>query len=225
MSLLYDWGSTVVRKVYDRRISGPPVLDSARHFPDAAQFIAAWHDIRDEAQRVACDLGNVPRFHEVMPAQEEISAQDAKDWRILILKAYGAPIQKNLVKCPHLAAVVSRCPDVLSASLFFLAPHKHIPPHRGPFRGVIRFQLGLIVPKDEFGRPAAVLKLHGQEYRVGDGESLLWDDTYVHEVNNRSGEVRAALLLDVRRHGMPWDLEILSRILIAGVRASVVLSR
>lgn len=225
MSLLYDRAGALVREIYDRRIAGPPVLDTAVHFPDAAKFVAAWRDIRDEAQFVARDLVKVPRFHEVMPAQEDISAHDAKDWRILILKAYGASIPRNLAKCPRLAAVVSSCPDVLSASLSFLAPRKHIPPHRGPFRGVIRFQLGLTVPLDEAGLPAAILKIDGCDYRIGDGESLLWDDTYMHEVNNRSDEVRTALLLDVRRRGMPWDLEILSRILIGAVRASVVLAR
>ena len=43
------------------------------------------------------------------------------------------------------------------------------------------------------------MNIDGVPYRLGDGESLLWDDTYPHEVWNRSDRVRIALLLDVWR--------------------------
>ena len=79
-------------------------------------------------------------------------------------------------------------PDVLSASISFLAPGKHIPVHRGPFRGVLRFYLVLSMPLAADGRPAAVLKVAGTEHRLADGEYLLWDDTFPHEVINNSNE-------------------------------------
>ncbi|MGH9200060.1 MAG: aspartyl/asparaginyl beta-hydroxylase domain-containing protein [Vicinamibacterales bacterium] len=50
------------------------------------------------------------------------------------------------------------------------------------------------------------------------GECLLWDDTYPHEVLNESDEVRIALLLDVWRRGMPFDMELLSRLLVRVVQ-------
>ena len=78
-----------------------------------------------------------------------------------------------------------------------------------------RFYLGLSVPTDKDGQAAAVLVVDGREYRIGEGECLLWDDTYPHEVWNHSDYVRIALLLDVRRRGMPLDLEVLSKLLIA----------
>jgi aspartate beta-hydroxylase len=102
-----------------------------------------------------------------------------------------------------------------------MAPRKHIPSHRGPFRGVVRFYLGLSVPRRADGRPAAVLTVDGTEYRVGDGEWLLWDDTYPHEVTNESDEIRSVLLLDVWRRDMPLDMELFSRLLIGAVGAGV----
>jgi aspartate beta-hydroxylase len=56
------------------------------------------------------------------------------------------------------------------------------------------------------------------EHRIGDGECLLWDDTYPHEVMNNAGEPRVALLLDVWRPHMPLDMEILSRLIVGAVR-------
>ncbi|RUL75394.1 aspartyl/asparaginyl beta-hydroxylase domain-containing protein [Dyella choica] len=217
MSLLYDLSANAVRRLYDARIDTPPVLDASLYFPAASRFGDAWQAIRDEALAVATQMQAIPRFHEVMPAQTSISANDGKDWRVYLLKVYGTGIARHLAACPTLAQLIASTPDVLSATLSFLAPRKHIPQHRGPFRGVLRFQLGLSVPVDGQGRPAAVLSLDGHEHRIGQGEYLLWDDTYPHEVFNHSDEPRIALLLDVRRRHLPMDMRLLSGALIASV--------
>jgi aspartate beta-hydroxylase len=218
MSLLYDLSSNAVRRIYDARINTPPVLDAGIYFPGADRFTAAWPTIRAEALAIAAErMQSVPRFHEIMPAQAPISANDGKDWRLFILKVYGAEVERNMAACPTLADTLNSSPEVLSASLSFLAPRKHIPRHRGPFRGVLRYQLGLSVPVDTEGRPAAVLSLNDDEHRIGDGQDLLWDDTYPHEVWNNSDEMRVALLLDVRRRHMPIDMRMLSSALIASV--------
>ena len=202
------------------RIEGSPVLDVATNFPSAAQFSSAWRSIRDEAQAVAQQMHRVPRFHEIMREQTSISANDLRDWRMFILRAYGAEFPRNMAVCPTLAALVAASPDVLSASISFLAPGKHIPEHRGPFRGVLRFYLVLSMPLAADGRPAALLKVAGTDYRLADGEYLLWDDTFPHEVTNDSDEVRTVLLLDVWRRGMPLDMRLLSHLLIFIVRVT-----
>jgi len=217
MSLLYDLSANAVRRLYDARIDTPPVLDAGVYFPHASKFVAAWPTLREEALAIAARPAAIPRFHDIMPAQTPISANDGKDWRVFVLKVYGTDIDKNLAICPTLANLIASSPDVLSATLSFLAPRKHIPQHRGPFRGILRFQLGLSVPVDTNEQPAAVLSLNDQEHRIGNGESLLWDDTYPHEVWNHSDEPRIALLLDVRRLHMPADMRLLSRALIASV--------
>ncbi|EMH4074195.1 aspartyl/asparaginyl beta-hydroxylase domain-containing protein [Serratia marcescens] len=221
MSAIYDWSVLALRNVYDRRIQGKPVLDSTALFPDAERFTAQWRQIREEALTVAHDLHNIPRFHEIMIQQESISANDARDWRMFIMKAYGQPIARNLARCPTLAALIASSPDVLSASLSFLAPGKQVPPHRGPFRGILRGYLVLDMPKRADGVPAAVLKVDGREYRLHEGEFMLWDDTFEHEVWNDSAQVRTVLLLDIRRRDMPGGLRLLSSAIIALVRLNV----
>jgi len=225
LASLYDLSTSAIRRIYDGRVSGTPVLDVESYFPEAKRFLDAWPELRDEALRVAEDLGQVPRFHELMPEQADISANDGRDWRILVLKAYGTVLPRNHARCPVLAKTVASVPDVLSAALSFLAPGKHVPEHRGPFRGVIRFYMGLSVPVARDGHPAAVLTIDHREHRIGDGQCILWDDTFPHEVLNRGDRVRIALLLDVRRRGMPLDMTLLSRILIAGIGASIRLRR
>ena len=221
MSAIYDWSVLALRRIYDRRISSSPVLDSNRLFPDAQRFTANWQQIREEALTVAQDLRNIPRFHEIMSEQTSISANDARDWRMFIMQAYGQPIARNLARCPQLAQLIASSPDVLSASLSFLAPGKQVPAHRGPFRGILRGYLVLSMPKRADGEPAAVLKVDGREYRLNEGEFMLWDDTFEHEVWNDSDQVRTVLLLDIRRRDLPRGLRILSSGIIALVRLNV----
>lgn len=218
----YDLTADTVRWLYDRRIAAPPILDEDDYFPQASAFQHAWTSIRDEALAVSRRLSDVPRFHELMKAQAPISANDGHDWRVFVLRAYGADIPQNIARCPVTASLVRACPNVLSASFSFLAPGKHIPPHRGPFRGVVRCHLGLSMPRGADGRLGAILWIDGVEHRLGDGEYLLWDDTYTHEVHNRTGEVRVALLLDIWRRGMPADMDILSRLIVGLVRVGML---
>jgi aspartate beta-hydroxylase len=216
MTKFYDQASSVVRRIYEKRIDAPAVLDAKRDFPNAAKFAARWQAIRDEAK--ATRLEKMPRFHDIMPEQADISANDGRDWRMLILKAYGVGVPENIAKMPTLARLLEECPEVKSATVSFLAPRKHIPRHRGPFRGVMRFHLGLHIPKEPSGRPATIMMIDDREYRIADGECLLWDDTFPHEVMNNADEPRIALLLDVWRPRMPVDMEILSRLIVGAVQ-------
>lgn len=223
MGFLYDRTADVLRLIYDRRIDGPPVLDIATHFPAGAAFLASWRAIRDEAMALAATrLLTIPRFHEVMREQASISANDNRDWRMFVLKAYGIEVEGNRAACPTMAAIADAHPEVLSASFSFLAPGKYVPPHRGPFRGILRFYLVLSMPLADDGTPLAVLRIADKEYRLNDGEALLWDDTYEHEVRNQSDQLRVVMLLDVWRPNQPIDMAIFSRLCIgigqAGIR-------
>jgi aspartate beta-hydroxylase len=215
---LYDNARDVVRSVYDARIDTPPVLDTEQYFPSAEKFVGKWREIRDEALAVKQNLASVPRFHDIMKEQADISANDGRDWRMFIMRAYGVDVPQNRARCPTVSALLDQSPEVMSCVLSFLAPGKHIPKHRGPFRGILRFHLMLTMPRTPDGDVAAVLEIDDKPYRLGDGECLLWDDTFPHEVWNNSDEVRIALLLDVWRPKMPYDMELLSRAVVGMVR-------
>jgi aspartate beta-hydroxylase len=222
---LYERATAAMRQIYDRRIQTPAVLDPQQYFAGAARFGAAWPQLRLEALAIQANLSAVPRFHELMAQQAEISNNDQRDWRMFVIKAYGVVFAANAARCPQLAALVAQCPQVVSASLSFLAPHKYVPQHRGPFRGVIRYYLGLSVPLGADAQPGTTLTIDGRQYRLGNGQALLWDDTFAHDVHNDTDAVRVALLLDVRRTGMPLYMDLLSRLLIALIGLAVRLRR
>ena len=127
MGQIYDRATQVVRAIYDSRIATPATLQADRNFPNARRFDERWTDIRDEAFAVAGMFDKIPRFHDIMPAQADISANDGRDWRVFIMKAYGVTVEDNLRRCPTVASILAEAPEVKSAILSFLAPCKHIP--------------------------------------------------------------------------------------------------
>ena len=64
---VYDRAADALRRVFDSRIAGPPVLPMERYFPAAEGFVAAWTAIRDEALAVLEPLAAEGRFrfHEI----------------------------------------------------------------------------------------------------------------------------------------------------------------
>jgi aspartate beta-hydroxylase len=219
MASVYSHIADGARWLYDRRIDAPAVLDTEQYFPNARRFVDSWQLLSEEALAIAGHLPSVPRFHEIMPQQTEISANDGRDWRMFVMKSYGYVSQENLARCPAIASILPHCPEVLSATYSFLAPGKHVPEHRGPFRGVLRFHLGLSMPRDANGNLGAILWIDHKPHLLDNGECLLWDDTFPHELLNTTDQVRAVLLLDVWRPNMPADVAALSSIIVGAMRA------
>ena len=103
-----------------------------------------------------------------------------------------------------------------TAFFSILAPRKHIPDHRGPFKGLLRYHLALKIPEP---RELCRIDVGGELRHWEEGKSLLFDDTYVHEAWNDSDDVRVVLFVDVVRPVRP-PAEYLSRALIAAIKWS-----
>ena len=209
----YDLVSATLRSFYDRRIATPPILDCDRYFPDHVVFTDNWPGIREECMRLMRDMGAIPYFHDVMPEQRPLSEYGDKYWRLFILKAYGVNHPANQAKCPFTASLLKH-KSIHSVAISFLEGKKHIPAHRGPFRGVLRYHLGLVIPRNADGSSTNRLRIDGVLHELNEGKELLWDDTNVHEAWNDSESVRAVLLVDVARRDMPSSLSLLNNLII-----------
>ena len=102
----------------------------------------------------------------------------------------------NCASCPKTAALLDTIPGLVTAFFSILLPHKHIPPHRGPYRGVVRCHLALMVP----GTPEACgISVGGEVRHWHEGETMFFDDGYEHSAWNDSEGTRVVLFLDVIR--------------------------
>ena len=221
MSLAYRLARGGMTSIYNAFLDTPPILNTEQYFPEAPAFTKRWQEIREEALAIAGDIDKVPRFHEIMSEQYQLSAHGEKEWRMFVLRAYGLDLSENMKLCPVLADLVRANPKIKSASLSFLAPGKQVPTHTGPFRGITRFYMGVQVPLNDQGEPGVTLTIDDQAYKLGNGESLLWDDTYPHSVMNDTEEWRIALLLDVYRENMSSPLRGLTNMIISLAQFSI----
>jgi aspartate beta-hydroxylase/beta-hydroxylase len=103
-------------------------------------------------------------------------------------------------------AALDRVPGVFQALFSILDPGKSIPSHEGPYRGYLRYHLGLIVPEQD----PPQIRIKDQIYTWREGEDMLWDDTWEHEVTNHCKDRRVVLIVDIRRP-MPLPLTALNR--------------
>ncbi len=176
-------------------VKNPPYLDVREHFPQHEILLKNWKTIREELEEVLKNDQNVPKFHEVDGIQRFISARDDVPWRTFIIKAYDKWLDANAAKVPKTAALLREMPRITTAMFSILDGGKHIPPHMGFFKGVLRYHLGLMVPDDA---PCYIL-VGGKKYEWKEGEDVLFDDTYLHEVWNKSSGRRVVLFCDVYR--------------------------
>jgi beta-hydroxylase len=173
-------------------VSNEPVLD-VRDFAWTAMLRDNWRTIRDEAIAVALQGEASPSLATISPDHRAIAQINM--WRSFFLWGYGYPIDENLARCPKTAAIVEAIPGLNSAFFSILAPGTHIPDHRGVTKGLITCHLGLIVPRDGDVR----MRVDDRIVRWAEGETLVFDDTYRHEVWNETSGTRVVLLIQFER--------------------------
>ena len=112
-----------------------------------------------------------------------------------MLYAVGEKPEENQHLCPQTCELLSTIPNLFHAVFSILEPGKAVPAHNGPYLGYLRYHLGLIVPAE---RPPSI-RVKDQIYTWKEGESVLFDDFWDHEVYNECKETRVVLMVDVLR--------------------------
>ncbi|WP_085810423.1 aspartyl/asparaginyl beta-hydroxylase domain-containing protein [Sphingomonas sp. TZW2008] len=173
-------------------VPNTPVLD-VRAFPWTQALRDNWHAIRDEAVEVALAGQASPSLAAISPDHRRIAARGM--WRSFFLWGHRERIDENAARCPVTSALVGAIPGLNSAFFSILAPGTRIPAHRGLTKGLITCHLALVVPRDGDAR----MRIADRVVRWAEGETLVFDDTYPHEVWNDTAGTRVVLLLQVAR--------------------------
>ncbi|HET9059533.1 MAG TPA: aspartyl/asparaginyl beta-hydroxylase domain-containing protein [Acidimicrobiales bacterium] len=163
-------------------------------FDWVARAEAAVPVVQAELEEVLSFKDALPNFQDISVDQASISKDDG--WKTFFFLGYGFRSDANCKRCPQTAALLDSIPGLVTGFFSILAPGKRIPPHRGPWRGVLRYHLALKVPSPA---SAAGIRVGGEEAHWEEGKSLLFDDGYPHEAWNETGGVRVVLFCDVLR--------------------------
>jgi beta-hydroxylase len=162
------------------------------NFPELQALNKNWETIRDEALQLL--------------ALQKIKAAEKNDdagfnsffktgWRRFYLKWYDASHPSAERFCPQTVALLRDIPSVKAAMFAELPPGGKLNRHRDPFAGSRRYHLGLVTPNSE----RCFIAVDGQRYSWRDGESVMFDETFLHWAQNDSDINRIILFCDIER--------------------------
>ncbi len=194
-------------------IGDQPVFDRCV-FPWIGELESNWQIVRAELNGVLESRADLPSFHQVSPYQQRISKGD--DWKTFVLHVFGDRFEPNCRRCPQTTQLLEQIPGLRNAGFSILAPHYRIPPHRGPTNGIVRIHLGLKIPTDGDN---CWIRVDDQVLHWKEGECIVFDDFYEHEVQNNTEEERVVLFFDVDRP-LRLPARLLTRSLIGGFKHS-----
>jgi ornithine lipid ester-linked acyl 2-hydroxylase len=155
---------------------------------------AEFEAMREELDMVLGRLDDLPNFQDISVDQASITHDDR--WKTYFFVGYGFRSEANCERCPRTAEVLDSIPGLTTAFYSILSPHKTIGAHRGPWRGVLRYHLGLKVPRPA---DASGIEVGGEVSHWEEGRSLVFDDGFEHRAWNGSDGVRAVLFVDFVR--------------------------
>jgi aspartyl/asparaginyl beta-hydroxylase (cupin superfamily) len=153
-----------------------------------------WSSIRKEFEDILAFHESLPNLQEIQQEQKVLN-QDSK-WKTFFLYGFGIKATLNCQSCPVTTSILEQIPGMKTAFFSVLSPYKHIPTHKGIFKGFIRSHLGLIIPGQAGD---CVMRIENEQINWKEGKVVVFDDTFEHEVWNNTSETRVVLLIDVIR--------------------------
>jgi beta-hydroxylase len=189
-------------RVVDRLIARYSVIPNQPFFdPDDFPWVreveAEWKTIRAELDDVLGFQEDLPNFQDI--STDQLSLTDDDRWKTYFFYGYGFRSDPNCARCPQTARIVENIPGMQTAMFSILAPGKRLPPHTGPYKGVLRYHLALAIPASDPDDDRVGIRVGGVEAHWEEGRSLVFDDTFVHEAWNDTPETRVVLFVDVVR--------------------------
>jgi beta-hydroxylase len=165
-----------------------------RQFPWVADIEADWAKLRTELDGLLVYTAALPNIQDISKDHLHISQDDG--WKSYFFYVFGLKLSGNCRRCPETTRLLKRIPGMKTGLFSILAPGKHLLPHRGPYKGVLRLHLALLIPEpaEKCGIRVGSEIRHWQEGRI-----MIFDDTFQHEAWNDTDKYRVVLFVDIVR--------------------------
>ena len=193
------------------RVETTPFIDP-NQFPWHEHVMAEWSMVQAELKALL-DTDTIPNHQDIIETARPITT--GNNWLSHFFYIYGQRFDKQCDECPNTARLLQEILGMKTAFFSILCPGKRIPPHRGPYPGVMRYHLPLLVPQDGH----CGIRVGDQVATCEEGVVLMFDDTYEHEVWNNMSGTRVVLFLDITRP-MKFPFNIVNSVVIAFIGRS-----
>ena len=211
--LIYKVGAKLLKYfeklIHDYSLIGNTEFFEPHKFEWVEEIETNWMLMRKELDELLKYRDDLPNFQDISPDQATYISPDDL-WKTYFMYGYGIKSEKNCQRCPETTRLIEKIPGMKMAFFSILMPGKHIPEHRGPYKGVIRCLLGLKVPSP---KEKCRIRVGSKTRHWEEGKTMIFDDSFPHEVWNETDGVRVVLFLDVIRP-MSFPLSILNELII-----------
>lgn len=119
---------------------------------------------------------------------------DDKKWRRFYIK-WCDVMDPIAIKMPETYRMIKEQSNIRTAMISVLEPGAYIKPHTGPYKGCLRYHLGLNTPDSS----NCFIQVENERYSWKNGKGILFDDTYMHHVENNTDKYRVILFCDINR--------------------------
>ena len=159
-------------------------------FPWTKRLEANWEVIAAEVDTLIARRINLPQVNDVVGSDQG----NEGSWSNFVLFSYGTWLDMNVERCPRTAELVRDVAGLQVAGFTVLGPRSHLPRHRGPKRGTLRYQIGLRVPEPP---GSCRIEVGSVMHTWFEGATLMFDDSVEHEAWNDSDAERFVLFVEV----------------------------
>lgn len=159
---------------------------------------------------------NIPATSKL--SQEQSRIEDKENWKMLVVKIGNYYNNKIINHFPKTIKIIKKYKNIIYVSFSIMESKTHILPHRGLYNGIIRYHLGIFVPKHD----DVYLKVNDKIIKWKDKESFIFDDTSIHEAVNNSDEKRVIMMIDFYRP-LPFIFNILNKIVVLMILNSPII--
>ena len=165
-------------------------------FPTSKILEKNWKEIRNEYLNLVSKEEKENKSSDDNIGKRFVTETDEfwKGWNTYELRSFDKDNERFLNECPILKRILKNDPNISTAFFSVVEPWKVIPSHYGPFKGILRYHMGLICPQKD-----CFISVDGETYDWKDGEGVLFDESYKHFVRNDTPYYRVILFIDVRR--------------------------
>ena len=174
----------------------PFINDIDTEFPQHTIIKNNYLNIKNEfnsyKKKIECFRDNNPYLNKI----DTLDVKNNYCWRTLYLKKTGKTVYDLKVHFPKTLELL-KDEQIHNAFFSILDPKVEIKPHYGYYKGYLRYHLGINIPNENGKKPYIVCG--GETYEWKNGEDVLFDDMYLHYVNNPTNETRVVLYLDIKR--------------------------
>ena len=124
-----------------------------------------------------------------------------------MLECLGCKVEANRMRCPETCRALASVPNMIQAFFPFSIRANRYRNMKGPYLGYLRYHLRAA---EYPNRILQKIVVNSQDYVWKEGRLFYLDDSWPHSVINHSDEMRAVLIVDVRRP-LPFSADIVNR--------------